>query len=121
MSDMGSAPPVPPAPMPSGGYASENSKLIALLAYIFAPLGLIALALDPYKDEQAVKLAAWQGAALWLTINVLGFVLSFLLIGFIVWPLGYIYLIVLAIQSYQGKVPQVPVIYGLVKSMAGVA
>jgi hypothetical protein len=113
MSDMGSAPPVPPAS--SGAYASENSKLIALLAYIFAPLGLIALALDPYKDEPPVKLAAWQGAALWLV----GFVLSWFTFG-IGWMLVFIYQIVLAIQSYQGKVPEVPVIYGLVKSMAGV-
>ena len=116
MSDMGSAPPVPPAPAPSGGYASENSKLIALLCYIFAPLGLIALALDPYKDETPVKLAAWQGAALWLV----GFILSMFTFG-IGWLLVFIYQIVLGIQSYQGKVPEVPVIYGLVKSMAGVA
>ena len=109
MSDMGSAPPVPPAP--SGGYATENSKLIALLAYIFAPLGLIALALDPYKDEPAVKLAVWQGAAVWL-------------VGAILFPLyifALIYQIYLGIQAYQGKIPEVPVIYGLVKNMAGVA
>jgi uncharacterized membrane protein YedE/YeeE len=116
MSDMGSAPPVPPAPAPSGGYASENSKMIALLAYIFAPLGLIALALDPYKDETAVKLAAWQGAALWL----IAIILSAVTFG-IGWVLVFIYQIVLGIQSYQGKIPEVPVIYGLVKGMAGVA
>ena len=114
MSDMGSAPPVPPAP--SGGYATENSKLIALLAYIFAPLGLIALALDPYKDETAVKLAAWQGAAVWL----IGALLSTFTFG-LASLLVLIYLIVLGIQAYQGKVPEVPVIYGMVKNMAGVA
>ena len=116
MSDMGSAPPVPPAPAMSGGYASENSKLIALLCYIFAPLGLIALALDPYKDETAVKLAAWQGAAVWLV----GAILSTFTFG-LASLLVLIYLIVLGVQAYQGKVPQVPVVYGLVKSMAGVA
>ena len=43
-------PPAAPVP-PAGGPASDTSKLIALLGYIFAPLGLIALAIDPYKDE----------------------------------------------------------------------
>ena len=119
MSDIGSAPPVPPAS--SGSYASENSKLIALLAYIFAPLGLIALALDPYKDEPAVKLAAWQGAALWLVGWIFGSILIFVGIGIAIPGLVWIYLLVLGIQSYQGKVPEVPVIYGLVKNMAGVA
>ena len=102
------------------GPASDNSKLIALLGYIFAPFGLIALALDPYKDEPWVRFHVWQGAALWLAINVIGFVLSFVLIGFIVWPLGYIYLIVLAVQSFQGGNPQVPVLANTIKGLAKV-
>ena len=97
------------------GPASDNSKLIALLGYIFAPLGLIALALDPYKDEPWVRIHVWQGAALW----VVGFVLSFLTFG-IGWILVFIYQIVLAVQVFQGGNPQVPVIYNAVKGMAKV-
>jgi hypothetical protein len=95
------------------GPASDNSKVVALLGYIFAPLGLIALALDPYKDEVWVRLHVWQGAALWLV----GFVVSFITFG-LGWILVFIYQIILAVQVYQGKSPQVPVIYGMVKGLA---
>lgn len=113
MSDM--APPPAPAPV-SGGGPSSNAKLIALLGWIFAPLGIIAIFLDDYKNDMWVRSHVIQAAAVWLAIQVLGWVLSFVLIGFLVFIVGYIYLLVMAIQAYNGKDIQVPVIYGMVKS-----
>lgn len=97
------------------GPASDNSKLIALLGYVLAPFGLIALALDPYKDEPWVRINVWQGAALWLA----GAVLSTFTLG-IASLAVWIYCIVLGIQAFQGGNPQVPAIYNAVKGLAKV-
>lgn len=112
MSDM--APPPAPAPAPAGG-PSSNAKLIALLGWIFAPLGIIAIFLDDYKNDMWVRSHVIQAAAVWLAIQVIGWILSFVLIGFLVFIVGYIYLLVMAIQAYNGKDIQVPVVYGMVK------
>ena len=98
------------------GPASDNSKLIALLGYIFAPLGLIALALDPYKDEPWVRIHVWQGAALWLV----GFVLSFITFGHRLDRSCSSTRSSSAIQVFKGGNPQVPVIYNVVKGLAKV-
>jgi 4-hydroxybenzoate polyprenyltransferase len=111
MSDM--AP--PPVAAPSGE-PSSNAKLIALLGWIFAPFGLIAIFLDDYKNDMFVRSNTIQAAALWLAGYVLGFVLSFFLIGFIVFPIVFIIQIIFGIQAFGGKTPEVPVIYGMVKS-----
>ena len=113
MSDMT---PPPAAPMMAAG-PSSNSKLIALLGWIFAPLGVIALFLDDYKTDMFVKSHVIQGAAVWLIGYVIGFVLMFVGIGFLIYPLTFIVQIVFGIQAYNGKAVEVPVVYGLVKSM----
>jgi len=115
MSDM--TPPPAPAPAAPIGGPSSNAKLIALLGWIFAPLGIIAIFLDDYKNDHFVRSNVIQAAAVWLAIQVIGWVLSVVLIGFLVFIAGYIYLIVMAIQAYNGKEPQVPVVYGMVKSL----
>lgn len=116
MSDESGVTPPAPASAPPGG-PSSNAKLIALLGWIFAPLGVIAIFLDDYKNDMFVRSNVIQAAAVWLAIQVIGWVLSFVLIGFLVFFVGYIYLIVMAIQAYNGKEPQVPVIYGMVKGL----
>jgi uncharacterized membrane protein len=105
----------PPAPMPMGG-PSSNAKLIALLGWIFAPFGLIAILLDDYKNDMFVRSHVIQAAALWLVGYVVGFVLSFLLIGFIVFPIVFIIQVIYGIQGFNGKTVEVPVVYGFVKS-----
>lgn len=101
---------------PAGG-PSSNAKLIALLGWIFAPLGVIAIFLDDYKGDMFVRSNVIQAAALWLAGYAIGTILSFVVIGVIVFPIVFILQIVYAIQAYGGKTPQVPVIYGLVKNM----
>lgn len=96
---------------PAGG-PSSNAKLIALLGWIFAPLGVIAIFLDDYKGDMWVRSHVIQAAALWLV----GAVLSAVSLGIgslIVW----IICIVMAIKAYGGASVELPVIYGLVKNM----
>jgi uncharacterized membrane protein len=120
MSDM-TPPPAPPAappmaPAPAGGYtpASENSKILAGLACIPSfgwIIGVVILLMDPYKDEPFAKFYAVQGIALAVcsvvfVIPVLGWIL-----GVGVWVVG----IITAINAFQGKYWEVPVLGGLVK------
>ena len=113
MSDTGST---PSAPAPADGLSS-NAKLIALLGWIFAPLGVIAIFLDDYKNDRFVRSNVIQAAGLWLAGYVVGFVLSFIVIGVFVFPIVFIIQIVYGIQAFNGKSPQVPVIYGVVEKM----
>jgi uncharacterized membrane protein len=102
----------PPAPAPAAGGPSSNAKLIALLGWIFAPLGVIAIFLDDYKADVWVRSHVIQAAALWLVGAVLS-AISFGLGSLIVWVIC----IIMAIKAYNGGTVELPVIYGLVKSM----
>ncbi len=121
MSDMGSAPPVPPAPAMSGGYASENSKLIALLGWLFAPWGLIAIFLDDYKNDKFVRSHVIQAAAyevvLWVIYAVLGATLILIPLLLLVGLADIIYRILMGLKAYKGGEVAVPVVYGFVKNL----
>jgi uncharacterized membrane protein len=126
MSDMTPppAPPMPPQmpmtpPMSMGG-PSSNSRLIALLGWIFAPFGIIAIFLDDYKHDLFVRSHVIQAAAVALAVWVLDTILIATVIlsplTFFIWLAAIIYQIFMAIQAYNGKTMEVPVVYGLVKS-----
>lgn len=119
------APPMPPTPpmtppMPGAG-PSSNAKLIALLGWIFAPFGLIAIFLDDYKNDMFVRSHVIQAAAValasWVVNAILGATIVLAILAPLVWLLVFVYQIFMAIQAYNGKTTEVPVIYGLVKSM----
>jgi uncharacterized membrane protein len=101
----------PPAPAPMGG-PSSNTKLIALLGWIFAPLGVIAIFMDDYKSDVWLRSHVIQAAALWLVGAVLS-AISFGIGSMIVW----IICIIMAIKAYNGGSVELPVIYGMVKNM----
>ena len=115
------APPVPPAPpsAPMGG-PSSNAKLIALLGWIFAPLGIIAIFLDDYKHDMYVRSHTIQAAAAWVAVWVVNAILGATVILALLVPivglLFFVYQVVMAIQAYNGKTVEVPVVYGFVKS-----
>lgn len=113
------APPPAPAPVPGGEAPSETGKLLATLSYLYFiwPIpGIIALLMDPYKNEKFVRLHAIQSLALGLAIWIVTFVLTFIIIGPFIGLAGVIYGIVLALKANKGEYFEVPVIYGLVKS-----
>lgn len=117
-------PPVTPAApvMETGrpGPASDTSKILAALGYPLWPVALIAILIDPYKNEKFVKFHAIQALGLALAIWVVSFVLTFAFgIGAIIGLVGFIYEIVLAVKAYNGEYVEVPVVYGLVKTYIG--
>ena len=128
-----SQPPQTPPPAAAGmsgrpGPASDTSKLLAALSYPIWIVGVIAIVMDPYKDEKFVKFHAIQGLALgiagWVAVMVLNFVLAFIvcigsIIGMLLMIGLLVYQIILAMKAYKGEYVEVPIIYGLIKSSVG--
>lgn len=114
------APPAPPAQAPAGTEGpSDTGKLLATLSYLYFiwPIpGIIALVMDPYKDEKWVRLHALQSLALGLAIWVVTFVTTFVIIGPLVGLAGVVYGIVLALKANKGESFEVPVIYNMIKN-----
>jgi uncharacterized membrane protein len=112
-------------PPPMGdrpGPASDTSKLLAALGYPIFIVAIVAILIDPYKDEKFVKLHAMQAIALAIGYFVVEVVVGMIpVLGWIVaaiLPLAYlIYTIILAMKAYKGESFEVPVVYGLVKNM----
>jgi len=114
--DMGMAPPAP-APAPMSGPASDNSKAIAAFGgYLLAPWGLIALLLDPYKNEPWLRKHVLQGAAFSIIGYLIASVTSAFLIGLIIYPIVFVVLIVYTIKAWKGEDFDIPVITGFIKS-----
>lgn len=121
------APPAPGAPAPGGDVPSDTGKLLAALGYIFGVVALIALLMEPYKNERFVKHHAVQAIGLWLAgvvfsvgativgvIPIIGWIIA-LLIGLA--SIGLFVLAIMgAIKAFQGEMWEMPVLYGIVKS-----
>ncbi|MDZ4178903.1 MAG: hypothetical protein U1E29_06695 [Coriobacteriia bacterium] len=120
------APPAPPAPTPSGmganrpGPVNDTSKLLAALGYIFWIVALIAILIEPYKEEKFVKFHAFQalafGIGLWLLAAVTTPIFG---LGALVGIAGFFYSVFLAIKTFGGEYIEVPIVYGLVKGYVG--
>ncbi len=103
-------------PQPQGNL-TDDDKLWALLSWIFAPLvPIIVLLLEDKKARPFIKYNAVQALVLSVVGYVVSSVLSFVVIGCFIGLAVLIYIIVLAIQSYQGKWVTVPVITDFCKS-----
>lgn len=102
----------PPAPAAVGGADAPNAKMIALLGWIFAPWGLIAIFLDDYKDNKWLRQHVIQAAA----IGIIGWILSTFTFG-LGWLIAFIYQVMMALKANKGESVEVPVIYGIVKNM----
>jgi uncharacterized membrane protein len=118
-------PPMPPATPATGrpGPAGDTSKLLAALGYPIWIVALIAILIDPYKDEKFVKFHGYQALALgvagWVIIFVIGFIPIVDLITPLLWLVLLVYQIYLAVQAYNGKYFEVPGVFGFVKTYIG--
>lgn len=123
MSDDFQSPPpaAPQAPVTPGPdeSPSSNGKLLATLSYLYFiwPVpGIIALLIEPFKNERFVRVHAIQSLALGLAMWVLSGVLWIIGLGWLVWMAGVVYGIILALKANKGEYFEVPVIYDMVKS-----
>jgi uncharacterized membrane protein len=130
-------PPMPAAPMMSGrpAPASDTSKLLAALGYPIWIVALIAILIDPYKDEKFVKFHGFQALGFavavvvaWIAFAIVSAILLFVpvigaLISTLLWWVLWVGIVVVAIlwavKAYNGEYAELPIIYGIVKGMIG--
>ncbi len=118
------APPAPGAPVPGApqatadrpGPASDTSKLLAALGYIFWIVALIAILIEPYKEEKFVKFHAIQALALGVA-SMIAWMIP--VVGWIVGIVILVFQIIALIKAFQSEYYEVPVVFGLVKSFIG--
>ena len=120
------------APAASGGL---EDNVAALLGYLFWPLAIIWLIMDPYKNRPFVRFNAFQALALVVSIFVgmigvtilsfalvfvpyVGAVLSFVL-WLAVWGGAVVTWIICMVKAYQNQKWQIPVIGGFAQKLAG--
>ena len=90
---------------------TDDDKLWALLSWIFSPfVPVIVLLLEDKKQRAFIKHNAIQALALSIVGYVISAVLSAVVIGCFTGLALLVYIIYLAIQSYQGKWVTVPVV-----------
>ncbi len=121
---MDQPPVVPPvAEVGRPGPASDTSKLLAALGYLIGIVALIAILIEPYKNEAFVKFHAIQALALWVVLIVANILVAIPVLGWIVWVVAWIGGLVLGIMgiinAFQGKYWEMPIIYPIVKSYIG--
>ncbi len=120
------------APAASGGL---EDNLAALLGYLFWPLAVVWLLMDPYKNRPFVRFNAFQTLALVVSVFVamigtmiLGFVLAFVpyvgpILTFLLWVgvgVGTVVIwIICMVKAFQNQKWEVPVIGGIAQKLAG--
>ncbi|GAB4287278.1 MAG: DUF4870 domain-containing protein [Coriobacteriia bacterium] len=119
-----STPPAPqtPPPAPQGqppASGGDTAKLLAVFGYLTGIVALIAILIEPYKDDKFVRHHAMQALALavaWILDSV---VYAIPVLGWIAGPIISIALLVFAImgavKAWQGEMWEMPVVYGVVK------
>jgi len=101
---------------------TDDDKLWALLSWIFAPIvPIIVLLLEDKKVRPFIKYNAIQALVLSVVGYVVSSVLSFIVVGCFIGVAVLIYMIVLAIQSYQGKWVTIPVVTDFCKGQGWIS
>jgi uncharacterized membrane protein len=90
------------------GEVTQDDKLWALLSWLIWPIALVALLMEDKKSRPFIRYNAVQSLALAVVSWVLSAVLSFIIIGCVIGVAWLVYVIILAIQSYQGKWVTIP-------------
>jgi len=90
------------------GEVTQDDKLWALFSWLIWIVALIALLMEDKKSRPFIRYNAVQSLALTVVGWVLSAVLSFIIIGCVIGVAWLVYVIILAIQSYQGKWVTIP-------------
>lgn len=115
------APPAPPAPASAGTEGPSNTgKILAGFGYLTGIVALIAILVDPYKNEKFVRVHALQALALCVVIIVASVLNVIPLLGQIIWLVAsiavFIFAIIGAVKAFQGQRYEMPLIYSLIKN-----
>ena len=121
----------PQAPSSSSGGLQPN--IAALLGYLFWPLAIVWLVLDPYKNDRFIKFHAFQALclvvamfALSIGLTVLSIILGMAGLGIVaglLWPvlwLGiFVVWVLLMVKAYQKQTWKLPVLGAFAEKWAG--
>ena len=115
------APPAPPAQAPAGTEGpSDTGKILAGIGYLTGIVALIAILIEPYKDEKFVRVHAFQALALYVVIIAASVLNVIPILGEIIWLVAsiavFVFAIIGAIKAFQGQKYEMPVIYGFIKN-----
>ena len=121
--DYQAPPPVPPAPAsPPPGLTdgpSDTGKILAALGYLVGIVALIALLIEPYKNERFVKHHAVQALAVWVGWILVSVISAIPVVGWIISAVGWVALLVFsimgAVKAFQSEMWEMPVVYNIVK------
>lgn len=90
---------------------TSDDKLWALLSYVLSPIvPIIVLLMEDKKNRPFIKAHAFQALIFCLVYCAIGFVLSFVVIGACIFPIGWIASIYFGYKAYQGEYVTIPVI-----------
>lgn len=96
-------------PVPVAAIPSDDDKLWAALGFIFNPLiPIIMLFMEDKKNQPYLRYHAVLAIS-WTVINIL---LSIILVGACIYPIGNI---VMAIMAFQGKTIELPWLTNFIK------
>lgn len=115
------APPAPPAPAPAGTEGpSDTGKILAGIGYLTGIVALIAILIEPYKDEKFVRQHAFQALALYVVMIAASVLNVIPLLGQIIWLVAsiavFVFAIIGAIKAFQGQEYEMPMVYGFIKN-----
>lgn len=110
-----------PQPAAQAGPANETSKILSALGYPIWPVALVAILIEPYKNEPFVRSHAYQALGLnlgvWAVVWLLGATVVGVALSGIVGVAALVYEIVLAVKAFNGEYVEVPLVHGVVKGM----
>jgi uncharacterized membrane protein len=96
---------------------TSDDRLWAALAYPFSPLvPIILLLMADKKDRPFIKAHNMQALIFGVVLYILVGVTSAFLVGLCIWPLGLIAQIYWAIQAYNGKTVNIPILTDFVRN-----
>jgi uncharacterized membrane protein len=101
----------------AGADVTSDDKLWAALAYVFTPLVPIILLLMEEKKNRPFIRAHNMQALIWgVVFYVLVTILSAVVLGLCLWPVGLLLQLYWAYKAYQGSYVNIPVITNFVKN-----
>jgi uncharacterized membrane protein len=96
-----------PAAAPSG---DKDYRMWAAICYVLPVLGGILVLVTDKKNDKKLVFHAWQSIIAGVVLWALSFILSIVLIGCLVGPLGYLLMLFWAYKLYSGEEVEVPTI-----------
>lgn len=98
------------------GEVTQDDKLWALISWLIWIIAVVALLMEDKRSRPFIRYNAVQSLALAVVGWVLSVALSFIGIGCVIAIVWLVYIIILAIQSYQGKWVTVPLLTDFCKN-----